>query len=783
MAAKTYTIEYQGKEYIFDSEDKASSFLDHLSEVNKQNPLDIIEQKNKEITDKAIAAQALGEMKKQNAAITKSANLAKNKSSHEIGQIIGSIAGPPGRVLAEQITGGMAGDSNSSALGTFANQLANSALINKLPEASSALAEKLGGLPYQQGVQSVRQDLNTEGENYPISSLLGQVMGSYVNPISQVSKYLPVVNSIGGRLGINALQNVAAGQAELPLDASAEQRLKQGGIDTLISGGMDSLLGILSKHAQAKQISQSLKNADYQPSLKENMLVEPSLAKRELENAGFNVPMLPADAKMPSGADTVQSFLSKSPFSQGYMKQQGLKQHAALSDIAQAIESGVGLEKRIAPSAIGPVEVLSKPINFEDASIKIGDKIASRKQAISKLVSDDAQVLQNKILLPISSQTVSPDNTLSAIAMAKKESSGGAGDQIRDKAFLKLLTPESISASSAEKVLTANKTKNYSFNEITGERTKPASGGTTLWNLYKYNKDINETLRNNTNLTPTERSFLSSIKDGINTDLSTLSSQGGKVGKAAQAILDHNENATKLFTSLDSQILNKINTAMAKNDSGSVNKLIYQMLNKNDLNGLKEIERVAGPELTTPIKQDFVQKLLRGDTKNQFEFDVFGGGKANPNSNPLRKRLAGVSDSTLEYVLGSKDSVKTLKNLAAVAPYLEGASKAKRGDTFDVVDVATLGATSAPLLKGMAQGDSGAIAKGLGFLTGVIGVNKALARFYTHPEVINLLTYKTGKVLGPSQAKFVAKRLMSKLVELSAREEGVQVPEENKLSE
>lgn len=783
MAAKTYTIEYQGKEYTFDSEDKASSFLDHLSEVNKQNPLDIIEQKNKEITDKAIAAQALGEMKKQNAAITKSANLAKNKSSHEIGQIIGSIAGPPGRVLAEQITGGMAGDSNSSALGTFANQLANSALINKLPEASSALAEKLGGLPYQQGVQSVRQDLNTEGENYPISSLLGQVMGSYVNPISQVSKYLPVVNSIGGRLGINALQNVAAGQAELPLDASAEQRLKQGGIDTLISGGMDSLLGLLSKHAQSKQLAQSLHNPDYQPSLKENMLVEPSLAKRELENAGFNVPMLPADAKMPSGADTVQSFLSKSTFSQGYMKQQGLKQHAALSDIAQAIESGVGLEKRIKPSAIGPIEVLSKPINFEDASIKIGYAIASRKQAINKLVENDAQVLQNKTLLSMSSQKINPDNTLSAIARAKKESAGGAGDKIRDKEFLKLLNAKSITAKSAEKKVSVGDAENYIFNYITGERIKPASGGTDLWNLYKYNKDINETLRNNTNLTPTERSFLSSIKDGIDTDLSALSSQGGKIGKAAQSILDHNKYATKLLTSLDSQILNKINTAVKNNDLNSVNRLIYQALDKKDLSGLKEIERVAGPGLTKQVKQDFVQKLLRGDTKNQFEFDVFGGGKANPNSNPLRKRLAGVSDSTLEYVLGSKDSVKTLKNLAAVAPYLEGASKAKRGDTFDVVDVATLAPTSAPLLKGMAQGDSGAIAKGLGFLTGVIGVNTALARFYTHPEVVNLLTYKTGKVLGPSQAKFVAKRLMSKLVELSAREEGVQAPEENKLSE
>lgn len=381
MSAKTYEIDYGGKTYSFTDETKASQFLDFLEEQKSTDLTGTINATNDKITADANAAKILDQIAAQNKSITQQAQLAQQADSKNLSRIPATVAGPLGLVANEMIRGPATttGDSDSSAVGALLNKFANSALMNKLPELTSFVSEKLGGLPYNEGVERSREQLQQQETDYPDSALLGNVAGAFTSPIAQIAGKLPQLSSLAGRMGLGAATNVAAGQAELPFEASGEQRLTQGALDTLVSGGTDTLLGMLQKYGQSKNLAQSLNDPKFIPRTKDAVIPEAGIALRDLENAGYKLPVLPAEIQTPSSLNSMQSFLEKSPFSSATLKAQGLKQRSALSEIAQSIESGVGLTKRVKETSIGPVEVLSRPIDLTDANKSIGEMVSQKK--------------------------------------------------------------------------------------------------------------------------------------------------------------------------------------------------------------------------------------------------------------------------------------------------------------------------------------------------------------------------------------------------------------------
>jgi hypothetical protein len=622
------------------------------------------------------------------------------------------------------------------------------AALNKVPEIAGLLDMVTGG-KYGENLAKDRAKIaEYEGKN-PGSYYAGNVAGQIVGAPGKLAKgAIGFLEPYVGK-GLSAiLANLGIGQANLPLEATSAERQGQAATDTAfgVAGqSLDSVLNVLSQRSQIKNALKSSQppNIPYEEGVNASLLN----ARDELAgDAGTYVPLVPEQALEDPG------FLNL-----GRSQTKAIEQNKKLNEVAAKLEGKAGIPNRPQSNLKTKLttEELAPHIDEQQTTEAIGTKLLEAKKAnddvyqqrYTEITSDLAASSQDKIV---------PTSLNNAVAEVTNELAKGT--KVTETAtinFLNKANQEGLIGGTAPVTVFAGTDTpvpagyfsptilkmNPGLVEVKGGPAK-----VSLENLYKMRKelsDIEYTSEGNNNQ-PLLRKLKLAIDDEMkNYGKAVNVANPGLGNKVFKLNEDFKSDLSRFENKNVKTILNQLNPADPNNKDliGATNTL-YKAAKAGDLQTMRAVEKLVGPEQTMQLKQSMVQRALRGD--NPDSYDVQG----------LSKRLADLPEEAKNYYFGSQR--KNYENLAEIGKYVDAAT-----DKFQ------------------ARNNTEGIMSAYGAKRFV--VNKLLSKFNNNPVIAEMLVRK-GKIT-PALARFQATRLVEALFKMEAAETGVDLQKNSRISE
>lgn len=643
-----------------------------------------------------------------------------------------------------------------------------------------------------------------------------ELLSKYQGTSQEAQKFYPTAYNVGGiggflkgvgpkiyealagaspgllrRIGAGVASNIGYGQLSEPVDS--ENRGGRALTDALAALVPELSLTGLEKLRQFNTVNKALKTktlADIgqKPSVEIGNLrpdVYPEVAEPQAiieQKTGVRIPATASESTKGSAAlDSTQGFLDQSLFSQSQMRAKGLAQDDAVTQVAQQVEEAQGLPRQTLSGTSG--------LKFEKPAPRVDEHtatshIANAYEKISQDLSGKHKQMFDEIngrLAESSSNMFVPETTRS-VGMQQIQNMSAGGKGITTPSVERIL--KNANAFQSEKIPVTIP------DALGGERVVRQNGkiayrevpkSVSLQDLNQLRKDIDDLAW--VKKTPQEVRMLTDLKKAIDQDYLSLSQKAAQSGNAklAQDILKANDIYHKDRLKLEIPIAEQIDDYVNNPDNpflARATNVIRSAVKNNNVEALQKLEGLVGPDLMQPVKQSVTQRLLRG--KSIEGFDIIGGTPQNPDSNPLRQRLAGIDDRSLKYFLGEDGAVIT-KNLAAIAPYLESAYKAKFPNKFSFGKFAGMAVPISVVAStiGVKMGLGPAAAT----VAGIYGLNRLLGKWYNHPAVTQMLIREGRPIRTPAMGRFMANRIIQTIQKLEEQEQGIDSTKNQSLSE
>lgn len=579
--------------------------------------------------------------------------------------------------------------------------------------------------------ENLKAELETQkaGEQaHPIANAIGQGVGAIGGTaggvFDKVSKTVAPVGSGLLRRGLGlGVGSAVLGQTQLPYNASLGDRGMNAGINVALGPVIEGVTTGLGKAGQL--IFNKGKGAPGQ--FADDVFPDAIEAQATLASKGLPVPLSPSDATKGAGKGAVQGLFEASPFSRGVARNFGDKQNQALNRAAQWLEQRQGIPSIQKVGAETGLKLNKPSTELVDEALvakTVSDQIIKKQQVFkassAKLyskVDDLAQGLE-----------FAPENTLSSIALANKEISKGIGTGGRVGRFIKQFNKR---FSPLEDIAASIDGSPIDISNIPGLKPVPKLQVSNLQVLRTQVTDaIGEATRAGSN---NEARLLYKIKGGIDADLNALASKMDDAGnaEAARALKTANDFYRSGKERFKNEIFDEIQSLMGSEQSVATNKVISNAIKSGEYEKIVALKKVVGEEGFQPIKQSFVQNMLRGGKEN---YDLVGGTLKSQN-NPLKQRLTKINPRVLNEMLGAEDAT-VLKALADIAPYAKSAEQALQNPR-NIIRSAI--GTGAVLGGGGVGGAAVGGVPGVALVAGAAVSNNLLARaFYSEP-VRNLI--------------------------------------------
>lgn len=627
-----------------------------------------------------------------------------------VGQDLPRIIDEPGRVLKEAPSQVLRG-------ATFGAS-----------DYAKASGQHLAGLATGEGgkfsehLGNVVQDQRQLEQDFPSLTAALTSLGTMMGGPAALAKTLTggVSYGLGRTMLGNAAENVITGQALAPKDATGGERLLQGGLDVATGIG-----GPLVSRTVGKFSTNPSKMAYSDDAIPQVVNSQDQIAKE----TGIKVPIAPDDATRSAVKDTAGYVARKSPITSNILKKFGVEQREAISQVADTLEQRAGLS--------GRVTTASGPIPEKQLSPLVDDN-----QVVQSIVTkanqqwDDFKTQSNKMYADVQAmapnETFVPTNLQKQTALFKNQLTMG----LEGKG-----TPE---AARVVDFISGKYKQASSFSDLQQLRSDLSSLA------FEAEK-------------PTERRMFAGLLNAINNDFDAMAKQELSSGNtsAAKALIAANKFYKDGNERFNIEVLDKVDelTGAANPFTTKGAQVLTTAIKGGDINSIKKIRSLVGEEDFKPLRDQFRQKLLRGDASD--DYDIFGGDSKNPNANPLRRRIAALKNPlVLDEMLGKKDA-RLMRTLAAMAPYLQDATQAHANRNLNLGSLflgggLAAGATGAGAMLGIPAGVSLVGGAGLG--------NYILAKTWTSPKMQEYLirTYRPG--MGEEAIQRFTRRFVSQMI-------------------
>lgn len=608
--------------------------------------------------------------------------------------------------------------------------------FNKTPEILSAI-ESLQGGDYNQALAKNREMYSTSESEAPVSYYAGNVAGQVAGLPSKLASSIIGKGGAGliSKLGAGAVANTAVGQTSLPFDATDKERAMQAGIDFglgTVTGGLDKVLNFLSLKKGVKNALKSGEpiNAPYKEGVDARLInARDNLA----QDTGVDVPLVAQQMKEDPG------FLDM-----GISQTKTLEQNKALTKVAKGLETDAGMptrpqsniKTRLTTNEIAP------HIDEVNTTEAIGNKIVAADIENTTVYNNRYGELTNE-LSASNNDKFTPSQLNQAVKEVTTELSKGTG--ITETATLNFLKRAREKGLIGEETTVLVKGTGQVLSQadmaqlppdinpnMFEVRVEPAK--VSLENLYKLRKELSDlefTSEGNNNQ-PLLRKLKTAIDSEMDLYAKNLNVQNPSLGQKALKLNDDFKSDLSKFENKNvKSILNKLTSADPDNrDVVGATKTLYDSAKKGDLQTIRAIEKLVGPEETLMLKKSMIQKTLRGD--NADSYDIQG----------LSKRMKDLPDEAKNYYFGKQRT--NYENLAKVGEYVEKEVD-KFGSKYNLEGTSTAFGVARKLL-----------------------FNTLLSKYNNNPMVAEILVRQ--KPVTSEMAKFQATRLVQTLFKLGAAE-------------
>lgn len=604
----------------------------------------------------------------------------------------------------------------------------NMASLGLAPYAQALTEKKDTNSTYTDALFKVESRNKRLKETYPLAYGLGQGVGVLGGPaakaFSKISNFVAPVGSGLIRRGLGlGLGSAALSQTQLPHNASLETRATDAAINTALGVPLEGLSTMAGVGTQLLLNKGKGAPGQFAKDVYPNAIE----AQQVLSNKGLEVPLSPSDATKGAGKGAVQGLFEASPFSRGVARNFGDKQNQALNRAAEWLEQNQGITSAAkvgSETGLG----LSKPsVDLVDESL-VAKTVADRINKVDEAFKSKANSLYSKVDEVAQNIKFVPDNTLNGLSEVKKEINKGVinnkdisyiVNQFYNK-FTPKPSPNTALLDALGKPLLSSATKELpkvQFANLQAFRSE--IGG-----------EIGKAVRAGDN---NAARLLYKIKAGIDADLESLSSKMAEQGnpQAAQALQEANQFYKTYKDKFKADIVDQVVDLVGDSKSVQAGKAINSAIKDGNWEQIVKLKNIVGEDGFQPIRQSFVQNMLRGGKEG---YDIVGGTLKSQN-NPLKQRLSKVNPRVLNEMLGAEDAT-VLQALADIAPYAKSAEQALQNPRNIIRSgIGTVGVLGG---GGAIGGVVGGL-PGLAIAVSAAGANNLLARaFYSEP-VRNLI--------------------------------------------
>jgi hypothetical protein len=620
---------------------------------------------------------------------------------------------------------------------------AQGAAFNKLPEMATIPDALAGGDP-EAAIAGYRNKITQMESQSPASYYGGNLLGNLVGLPGKAfqaltAKTIPYL----GKAGTALLANLGIGQASLPIEASGGDRLMQGGMDTAFGVAGQTLDGTLNALARRSQIKNAL-NSSQPLNMPYENTVNGSLvnARDELAvSTGTNVPLVPEQILEDPG------FLNL-----GRSQTKAIEQNKALNEVAGKLEGEAGMPNRRMSNRTTRVETneIAPHIDEQATTESVGSKLVEARQANDNVYQNRYSEITQE-LAGSKNETFVPTHLDNAVKEVMTELGKGTGvtetatlnflQKARQEGLIGDAKPATYFKGTDTLVPPEYAGVNPSLVEVRGGPNK-----VSLENLYKMRKELSDiefTSEGNNN-----QPLLKKMKDAIDLEMQNYGkavnvSNPGLGNKVFKLNEDFKSDLSKFENKNVKKIINQLSPADPNNrDLVGATNTLYGAARNGDLQTIRAVEKLVGPEQTAQLKQSMIQRTLRGDTPDSY--DIQG----------LHKRLAKLPDEAKNYYFGKQRT--NYENLAEVGKYVDSAVE-KFQDRHNVEGIVSMYG-------------------GKRFV-----VNKLLSIYNNNPIIAEMIVRQNK--MTPMLGKFQATRLVETLFKLAAADNQTDLQKNFKQSE
>lgn len=646
----------------------------------------------------------------------------------------------------------------------FLENARNAALLNKYPElvglANQATTTMTNAQPtdpellkqypelanvgqsYSQRRDQERAELNRLQSDYPGSSLLGSGGGMMLGAPAaaartMAAKYIPEGAGLLRRVLGNAGINATLGQAMAPLESSTGDRLTQGGIDVAASVLPDTLIGVLGKYSQMREMGRGIEmgpiDAPIQPGYtpyKDGVDPRMMAARDEIAaKQGIQIPMT-----------AEQGLQNPGLLQRGVNDDVAVAQRQAGERVAGQLEVNAGLQPNAAQ------------LNETDIGGDLGGRLASAKEESNRIISQKFEALKPDLATNKRDVFV-PNEINKVIEEIKTEASRGAGTSDRGVLeFINILQDNGL-AGSTKKFFVRSTGQELAQAEAAELSSRLSSGAfpnnksfivekqvpnkLSLDNLQKLRQEVMDKQGENP-------AMFTKLKKAIDKEIDAyaqnVSSKNPELGNRVKDVIkEWKTNNQKFENNYVGAMINDMKQAAQEggpllntNPAGAARR-IFGALEKGDLNAIRSIEAVLGPDSTKEVRQRFAQRILRGNSPNLYDLEG------------ITQRLNFYSkknEEVLKHMLG-QDYI-TYRNLGYIA---------------DKMKPAVANYQKGRLLPSNVRGHGGAT---------MTILNHLWSKHSNDPRIVELMLRNNKKVITPAMSSFIAKQMVNRLFEIES---------------
>lgn len=632
----------------------------------------------------------------------------------------------------------LAGASNQVATSLTNAQPTDPELLKQYPELANV------GKGYSEIRDEERARLAQYEKDYPTLSMMGSmggmVMGGPGQVASKLGRMVPEGAGLARRLFSNAGINALLGQGMAPSDAGTGQRLMQAGGDITMSAVPDTLIGALGKFSQLREMGRGIEmgpiDAPMQPGYvpyKEGVDPRMMQARDQITaQQGVQIPL------------TAEQGLENPKFMQmGVKADTAMAQRQAGEQVAGRLEGNTGLASN------------ASQLNETDIGADLGSKLAQAKQDSNAAISNKFEALKSD-LAANKKETFIPTEVNNVIKEIREETARGTGiteGSITD--YAKRLENEGLAGSKTKYFIKGNPAEGEQ--EISKEiydilplenkanvEVRKIPNKLSLNNLQKLRAEV-------TQIQGDSPALYGKLKAAIDKDIDAyaqnVSSKNPELGNRVRSVVNEWKTNNQKFENDNVNSMIKNTQDMVGQGGAPLNanpaaagQRIFGALEKGDLNAIRSIEAVLGTDSTKEIKQRFSQRILRGDSPDQY--DLQG----------ITKRLNKYSkknEEVLKHMLG-QDYV-TYRNLGYIGEKMKGAV-----NNYE---------------KGNLLPDVAGAMRGSPYYSFQL-INSLFGKFNNHPAIVELMLRNNKKIITPGMAGFMAKQMAMKLLQLESASQG-----------